>query len=148
MSHFTLTFQLKIELCWNSFSRIIQHSAKQSKTISFLLLWRSMSCFCLSSQPLYYRHHEPSNIICPQPATSPQLQVHCCWYHSWLLDKLRDFQVLFFFPLEGCLSKPWCTCLFSDQMGAVCQPHGASERLPRSLSEEEADRDGNRQPNA
>lgn len=56
-----------------------------------------MSCFSPSLQPLHYRHHEPSHIICPQPAASPQLQVHCCWYHSWLLDKLKDFQVLYFF---------------------------------------------------
>lgn len=38
--------------------------------------------------------------------------------------------------------------MFSDQVGAVCQPRGAGEGLPRSLPEEEADRDGDRQPNA
>lgn len=31
-------------------------------------------------QPLHYRDHEPSHIICPQPAASPQLQVNCCSY--------------------------------------------------------------------
>lgn len=43
-------------------------------------------------------------------------------------------------------SKFWNT-MFSDQVGAVCQPHGAGERLPWSLPEAEADRDGDWQPN-
>lgn len=33
-------------------------------------------------------------------------------------------------------------------MGAVCQSLGAGEGLPGSLPEEEADRDGDRQPQA
>lgn len=37
--------------------------------------------------------------------------------------------------------------MISDQVGAVCQPHGASERFPWPLPEKEAGRDGNQQPN-
>lgn len=46
------------------------------------------------------------------------------------------------------ISESWDTCVISDQVGAVCQPHGASERFPWPLPEKEADWDGDQQPNA
>lgn len=99
---------------------------------------------CLSFQPLHYRHHEPGHVIGPQPAASPQLPVNgghvfkkcrrgACKNPAGAFPALRDTERV---------------RLSSDQVGAVRQPRGAGERLPRPPPEEEADRDGDRQPDA
>lgn len=107
----------------------------------------------------FYPPFSPYIIGTMSQATSsaPNLQLHHNFRYADILhpllrsscmsDTLKDLQPS---------SSQWINlgekssydCMFSDQVGAVCQPHGAGERLPWSLPEEEADRSGDRQPNA
>lgn len=98
----------------------------------------------LSSQPLHHRHHEPSHVIGPQPAASPQLPVNGCWHPARAVSGALKGRLGF--HVSDAQSRH--TCPPSDQVGAVRQPRGAGERLPGPLPEEEADRDGDRQPDA
>lgn len=69
----------------------------------------------LSCQPLHYWHHEPSHIICPQPAASPQLQVNSSSSShspdSWILKELHGLKILFFNPdIPVCPLIRWVLC--------------------------------------